>query len=79
MTRIGPDALVTLLEVTLTSYSFDTLAAFHDTVSKRRRLATFTFTQYLADRLGCFEIIGCGLGGDAVQQVLPISGSASRG
>ena len=68
MIRIDPDALTTHLEVALTCAPIDTLAALQDTDSHRRRRATFTLAQHLADRLSCFEIIGDGLGGDSAQQ-----------
>lgn len=70
MTRIDPDALATHIEVALTCAPLDTLAALQDSDSQRRRRATFTLAQHLADRLGCFEISGAGLGGDANQQAL---------
>ena len=68
MTRIDPDALATHIEVALTCAPLDTLAALQDIDSQRRRRATFSLAQHLADRLGCFEITGDGLGGDAAQQ-----------
>ena len=63
MTRIDPNALATHIEVALTCAPVDTLAALQDTDSHRRRRATVTLAQYLAVRLGCFEITGSGLGG----------------
>ena len=63
MTRIDPDTLATHLEVALACAPVDTLAALQDTNSHRRRRATFTLAQHLADRLSCFEITGSGLGG----------------
>ena len=68
MIRIDPDALITHLEVALACAPLDTLAALQDGDSQRRRRATFTLAQHLADRLGCFEITGDGLGGAAAQQ-----------
>ena len=68
MTRIDPNALATHIEVALTCAPVDTLAALQDNDSQRRRRATFSFAQHLADRLGCFEITGDGLGGDTSQQ-----------
>ena len=68
MTRITPDLLVSHIEAALTCAPVDTLAALQDTDSHRRRRATFTLARHLADRLGCFEIIGDGLGGDSAQQ-----------
>ncbi len=70
MNRIDTDALATHLEVALTCAPQDTLIALQDTDSLRRRRATFTLAQHLADRLGCFEITGGGLGGDARNQAL---------
>lgn len=69
MTRIDPDALATHLEVALSCAPVDTLAALQDTDRQRRRRATYTLAQHLADRLGCFDITGDGLGGDAAQQM----------
>lgn len=46
----------------------NTLKALQDTNSQRRRRLAFTLTQLLADRLGCFEITGGGLGGNARYQ-----------
>jgi hypothetical protein len=68
MTRTDPDALATHIEVALTCAPLDTLAALQDSDSQRRRRATFTLAQHLADRLGCFEISGPDLGYDARQQ-----------
>ena len=68
MTRIDPDALATHLEVALACAPLDTLAALQDGDSQRRRRATFSLAQHLADRLGCFDITGDGLGGDTSQQ-----------
>ena len=68
MTRIDLDTLATHIEVALTCAPVDTLAALQDTDSQRRRRATFTLAQHLADRLNCFEITGDGLVGDAAQQ-----------
>ena len=68
MTRITPDLLVSHIEAALTCAPVDTLAAIQDTDSQRRRRATYTLAQHLADRLSCFEIIGHGLGGDSAQQ-----------
>ena len=70
MTRINPDALATHLEVALSCVPVDTLAALQDTDSHSRRRATFTLAQHLADRLGCFEITGEGLGDDVGKQAL---------
>ena len=67
-TRIDPDALATHLEVALSCAPLDTLAALQDTNSHRRRRATFSLAQHLADRLGCFEITGGVLRDDAAQQ-----------
>ena len=58
MTRIDPDALATHLEVALSCAPTGTLAGLQDTDSQRRRRATYTLAQHLADRLGCFEITG---------------------
>ena len=66
MTRINPDALATHLEVALTCAPAGTLAALQETDSQRRRRATYTLAQHLADRLGCFEITD---GGDSTLQV----------
>ena len=68
MTRIDTDVLATHLEVALTCAPQDTLTALQDTDSYRRRRATFILAQYLADRLGCFEVTGGELGGDAGRQ-----------
>lgn len=68
MTRIDPDALATHLEVALACAPLGTLAALQDGDSQCRRRATFSLAQHLADRLGCFEITGSSLGGDAAQQ-----------
>ena len=68
MTRIDSDALATHLEVALACAPLDTLTALQDVDSQRRRRATFSLAQHLADRLGCFEIIGDGLGGNMAQQ-----------
>ena len=68
MKRIDPEALALHLEVALTCVPQDTLAALQDTDNQRRRRATFTLAQHLADRLGCFEITGVNLGDDAQQQ-----------
>ena len=68
MTRIDQNALATHIEVALTCAPLDTLSALQDTDSQRRRRATLSLAQHLADRLGCFEITGDGLGGDAAQQ-----------
>ena len=68
MTRIDPDTLATHLEVALSSAPVDTLAALQDVDRQRRRRATYTLAQHLADRLGCFEITGDGLGDDAWKQ-----------
>ena len=68
MKRIDPEALATHLEVALTCAPQDTLKALQDTDGQRRRRATFTLAQHLADRLGCFEITGGGLGDDARYQ-----------
>jgi hypothetical protein len=68
MTRTDPDALATHIEVALTCAPLDTLAALQDSDSQRRRRATFTLAQHLADRLGCFEISGSDLGFDARKQ-----------
>ena len=68
MTRIDPDALATHQEVATTCAPQDTLSALQDTDSQRRRRATVTLAQHLADRLGCFEITGGCLGGDARRQ-----------
>lgn len=65
MTRINPDALATHLEVALSCAPTGTLAGLQDTDSQRRRRATYTLAQHLADRLGCFEITG---GGDSALQ-----------
>lgn len=68
MTRIDPDALAMHLEVALSCAPVETFAALQDTDRQRRRRATYTLAQYLADRLGCFEITGGGIGGDDPQQ-----------
>ena len=65
MTRIDPDALATHLEVALTCAPTGTLAALQDADSQRRRRATYTLAQHIADRLGCFEITS---GGDSSMQ-----------
>ena len=68
MTRIDQNALATHIEVALTCAPLDTLSALQDTDSQRRRRATLSLAQHLADRLGCFEITDDGLGGDGAQQ-----------
>ena len=68
MTRINPDALATHLEVALSCAPLETLAALQDGDRQRRRHATCTLAQHLADRLGCFEITGDCLGEDAGKQ-----------
>ena len=68
MTRIDPDTLATHIEVALTCAPVDTLAALQDTDSHRRRRATFTLAQHLADRFNCFEITGEGLWDDVGKQ-----------
>lgn len=68
MTRIDPDALATHLEVALACAPVDSLAALQDGDSQRRRRAMFSLALHLADGLGCFEITGDGLGGDATEQ-----------
>ena len=68
MTRIDPDTLATHIEVALTCAPLDTLAALQDADCKLRRRATFSLAQHLADRLGCFEITGDGLGDSGHQQ-----------
>ena len=68
MTRINPDALATHLEVALSCAPLETLAALQDGNRQRRRHATFSLAQHLADRLGCFEITGDGLGEDTGKQ-----------
>lgn len=65
---IDPDALTTHLEAALSCALEDTLAALQDTDRQRRRRATYTLAHYLADRLGCFEITGEGLGDDVGKQ-----------
>lgn len=70
MTRIDPDALATHLEVALCCDPVYTLVALQDVDRQRRRRATFLLAQHPEDRLGCFEIMGSGLGGDAAQQAL---------
>jgi hypothetical protein len=79
MIRIDTDALATHLEVALTCAPLDTLAALQDSDRQRRRRAAFTLAQHLADRLGCFEIVGIGLGGDAGQQALPFQDAPHPG
>ena len=64
MTRIDPDALAMHLEVALKCAPVDTLAALQDTDHQRRRRATYTLAQHLADRLCCFEFNGDRLGED---------------
>jgi len=68
MTRIDPDALATHIEVALACAPISTLTALQDVDSQRRRRATFSLAQHLADRLSCFEIIGDGLGDDPARQ-----------
>ena len=68
MIRIDPDVLATHLEVALSCAPVDTLAALQDADHHRRRRATYTLAQHLADRLGCFEITGDGLGDDVGKQ-----------
>ena len=68
MTRIDPDTLAIHLEVALSCAPVDTLAALQDTDRQRRRRATYTLAQHLADRLGCFEITGDSLVNDAGMQ-----------
>ena len=68
MTRIDPDTLASHLEVALSCAPVDTLAALQDADRQRRRRAASTLAQHLADRLGCFEITGDGLGDDAGKQ-----------
>ena len=63
MTRITPDLIVLHIEAALTCAPVDTLAALQDTDSqRRRRRATYTLAQHLADRLNYFEITGSGIG-----------------
>ena len=68
MTRIDPAALATHLEVALSSAPVETLAALQDGDRQRRRHATFTLAQHLANRLGCFEITGDDPGEDPGKQ-----------
>ena len=68
MPRIDPDTLATHIEVALICAPVDTLAALQETDSHRRQRATFTLAQHLADRLGCFEVTGEGLGDDVGKQ-----------
>ena len=68
MTRIDPDSFATHFEVALSCAPLETLAALQDSDRQRRRHATFTLAQHLADRLGCFEITGDGLGEDTGNQ-----------
>ena len=68
MKRIDLDALATHLEVALSCAPVDTFSPLQDTDRQRRSRATFTLAQHLADRLGCFEITGDGLGGSGPQQ-----------
>ena len=68
MTRIDPDTLATHLEVALNCAPVDSLVALQDTDRQRRRRATYTLAQHLADRLGCFEITGDGLGDELGKQ-----------
>ena len=68
MTRIDPDTLATHIEVALICAPVDTLAALQETDSHRRRRATFTLAQHLADRLNCFEITGDDLWDSSAQQ-----------
>jgi hypothetical protein len=68
MTRIDPNALATHLEVALTCAPQNTLEALQDTDRHRRRSATLTLAQHLADRLGCFEIMAGEVGGYGAQQ-----------
>ena len=69
MTRIDTDTLATHLEVALACAPQDTLAALQDTDSHRRRRATFNLAQHLADRLGCFDVLGEELRYDLGRQV----------
>ena len=68
MTRIDPDTLAIHLEVAISCAPVDTLAALQDADGQRRRRATYTLAQHLADRLGCFEISGDGLGDEVGKQ-----------
>lgn len=68
MKRIDLDALATHLEVALSCAPVDTLSALQDTDRQRRRRATFTLAQHLADRMGCFDITCDDLGEDVEKQ-----------
>lgn len=56
MERIDPNTLATHLEVALTCAPDDTLSLLADTDSLKRRKATLKLAEWLADRLGCFEV-----------------------
>ena len=68
MTRIHQDTLAIHLEVALSCAPVDTLAALQDADGQLRRRATYTLAQHLADRLGCFDITGDGIGEDMEKQ-----------
>jgi len=68
MIRIDPETLAPHIEVALSCAPLGTLAALQDTDSHRRRRATFTLAQHLADRLSFFEVTGDDLGGISAQQ-----------
>jgi hypothetical protein len=70
MIRIDPDSLATHIEVALVCAPQDTLEALQAPDRHRRRIATTTLAQHLADRLGCFEITAGELGGDGGQASL---------
>lgn len=57
MSRIDTDELATHLEVALACAPRDTIRALQDTDSLKRRRATYALAGYLADRLGCFEVM----------------------
>lgn len=62
MSRIAPEALATHLEVALTCAPGDTVGALQDIDALRRRRATMALAEFLADRLGCFDITAPELG-----------------
>lgn len=78
MIRSDPNALATHLEVALTCVPQDILTALQDIDSYRRRRATSTMAQHLADRLGWLKVTGGDLGGDASLQASLILDVASE-
>lgn len=62
MHRIDPIALSMHLEVALTCAPASTLDALRNVDAMKRRRATMALAEFLADRLGCFEISAPELG-----------------